>query len=184
SQAIERLLSDRAEERRSLFEEAAGIGLYRDRKSGTERRLEKTGEDLQRLQDVIGEVQTQVRSLARQRGRAERHRKLTDERFAVVMTLARRDLAECEAREGALRARRTGSRERLPQAQQAQATREREREARVQERATGEGRRTEVERRLATTRVEVERLEGDLNLAGERLRNAGDRRARAQEERA
>ena len=39
---IDLLLSDRAEERRSLFEEAAGIGLYRDRKHSTERRLEET----------------------------------------------------------------------------------------------------------------------------------------------
>lgn len=71
---IDRLLSDRAEERRSLFEEAAGIGLYRDRKTSTERRLEKTAEDLVRLEDLIAEVHTQVRSLARQRGKAERHK--------------------------------------------------------------------------------------------------------------
>ena len=42
AQMIERLLSDKAEERRSLFEEAAGIGLYRDRKTSTERQLERT----------------------------------------------------------------------------------------------------------------------------------------------
>src|SRR6185436_9545780 len=53
----------------------------------------------------------------------------------------------------------------------------------VQERATAEIRRTEVERRLATTRVEVERLEGDLNLAAERVANATARRSRAHEER-
>src|SRR4026207_245034 len=45
---IDRLLSDRTEERRSLFEEAAGIGLYRDRKTGTERRLGETGGGRQR----------------------------------------------------------------------------------------------------------------------------------------
>src|ERR671937_1533634 len=39
SKMIDLLLSDRADERRSLFEEAAGIGLYRDRKHSTERRL-------------------------------------------------------------------------------------------------------------------------------------------------
>src|SRR3990172_11264378 len=43
---IDTLLSDRAEERRSLFEEAAGIGLYRDRRQTTERRLGETGIDL------------------------------------------------------------------------------------------------------------------------------------------
>jgi chromosome segregation protein len=69
---IDLLLSDRAEERRSLFEEAAGIGLYRDRKHSTERRLEETATDLQRVEDLIAKVQSQIRSLARQRGKAER----------------------------------------------------------------------------------------------------------------
>ena len=61
---IDLLLSDRADERRSLFEEAAGIGLYRDRKHSTERRLEETAVDLQRVEDLIAEVQSQIRSLA------------------------------------------------------------------------------------------------------------------------
>jgi len=73
AKAIDRLLSDRADERRSLFEEAAGIGLYRDRKHSTERRLEETGLDLQRVEDLISEVQSQIRSLARQKGAACRH---------------------------------------------------------------------------------------------------------------
>ena len=85
---IDLLLSDRADERRSLFEEAAGIGLYRDRKHSTERRLEETATDLQRVEDLIAEVQSQIRSLARQRGKAERHVKLTEEKFAVQVTLA------------------------------------------------------------------------------------------------
>ncbi|MSR05764.1 MAG: hypothetical protein EXR93_01645 [Gemmatimonadetes bacterium] len=181
---IERLLSERAEERRALFEEAAGIGFYRDRKDSTQRRLEKTGEDLQRLDDVISEVQTQVRSLARQRGRAERHKKLMDDRFEVVMTLARRELALADAQAAALQARRAELQVTIPQARDAVADRERDREARVQDRATAEVRRVEVERRLSATRVEVERLEGDLNLAAERFRNAAARRTRAQEERA
>jgi len=89
---IDLLLSDRADERRSLFEEAAGIGLYRDRKHSTERRLEETALDLQRVEDLVAEVQSQLRSLARQRGRAERHTKLMEEKFAVQLTLARRHL--------------------------------------------------------------------------------------------
>ena len=80
---IDRLLSDRTEDRRALFEEAAGIGLYRDRKTTTERRLEATQQDLQRLDDLVSEVQTQVRSLARQRGTAERHHRLTAERPTI-----------------------------------------------------------------------------------------------------
>ncbi|HEY6853185.1 MAG TPA: AAA family ATPase, partial [Gemmatimonadales bacterium] len=89
---IEALLSEKAEERRALFEEAAGIGLYRDRKKSTERRLEETTADLARLEDLIAEVQTQVRSLARQRGKAERFEKMRAERFGVAMTLVRREM--------------------------------------------------------------------------------------------
>src|SRR3989449_9927088 len=50
---IDALLSEKAEERRSLFEEAAGIGLYRDRKRSTERRLEETSAHLAPPQELI-----------------------------------------------------------------------------------------------------------------------------------
>ena len=102
AQMIDRLLSDRADERRSLFEEAAGIGLYRDRKESTERQLERTAEDLRRLDDLLSEVQREVRSLARQRGRSERHARLLAERFAIVMTLAGRELEAFDARQAEL----------------------------------------------------------------------------------
>ena len=70
---VDALLSDRPDDRRALFEEAAGLGLYRDRKRSAERRLEETATDLAQVEHVIAEVQTRVRSLARQRRKAERH---------------------------------------------------------------------------------------------------------------
>src|SRR5919112_2051064 len=90
---IDLLLSDRPDDRRELFEEAAGVGLYRDRRRTTERRLEETTVDLQRLDDLISEVQSQVRSLARQRRRAERYAELMTRRFTVEMALAAREMA-------------------------------------------------------------------------------------------
>jgi len=183
AQMIDRLLSDRAEERRSLFEEAAGIGLYRTRKDATERRLERTSADLQRLDDIIGEVQTQVRSLARQRGRAERHREYTTQRFAVVMTLAQRELAAFEDRHALMHARRMQLQDRLPEARRELAEREKEREARVQARVAAEARRTELERRLGEARLDMERLDGDLKVAQERLHAVQARREKAAEER-
>src|SRR3989454_7750792 len=100
-----RSLSEKAEERRALFEEAAGIGLYRDRKKSTERRLEETAADLARVEDLVAEVQTQVRSLARQRGEAERYTKMIEERFGIALTLVRRELEGLELAFGALRPR-------------------------------------------------------------------------------
>src|SRR5690348_6939807 len=180
---IEALLSEKAEERRALFEEAAGIGLYRDRKRSTERRLEETAADLARLEDLISEVQTQVRSLARQRGKAERYGKMLQERFGIALTLVRRELEDFDLALGALGVRGRELAEALPAARNQLAEAERTRETKVQARHTAEARRTEVERRLADARLEVNRLEGDLKLAAERLSNAAQRRGKAAEER-
>ena len=180
---IEALLSEKAEERRALFEEAAGIGLYRDRKKSTERRLEETAADLARLEDLIAEVQTQVRSLARQRGRAERYGKMIEERFGIAMTLVRREIEDFDLSLGALGVRARDLAEQLPAARARLDDAEHQREARVQARHTAEARRTEVERRLGDAKLEVGRLESDLALAAERLSNAGQRRQTAGDER-
>ena len=176
---IEALLSERAEERRALFEEAAGIGLYRDRRTSTERRLEETAADLARLEDLVSEVQTQVRSLARQRGKAERYDKMIDERFGIALTLVRRELEDFDLTLGGLGQRAEQLAAALPGERTRLEGAEGEREAGVQARHTAEARRTEVERRLADAKLETGRLEGDLALAAERLRNAGQRRATA-----
>ena len=180
---IEALLSEKAEERRALFEEAAGIGLYRDRKKSTERRLEETAADLARLEDLIAEVQTQVRSLARQRGRAERYGKMIEERFGIAMTLVRREIEDFDLSLGSLGVRAREVAEQLPAARARLDAAEHQREGRVQARHTAEARRTEVERGLGDAKLEVGRLESDLALAAERLGNAGQRRQTAAEER-
>src|SRR3989440_4708886 len=181
---IEALLSEKAEERRALFEEAAGIGLYRDRKKSTERRLEETAADLARLEDLIAEVQTQVRSLARQRGRAERYGKMVEERFGIAMTLVRREIEDFDLTLGSLGVRARELAAALPAARARLSDAEQQREARVQARHTAEARRTEVERRLGDAKLEVGRLESDVALAAERLSNAAQRRQTAADERA
>lgn len=95
---IDAILSDRADERRELFEEAAGIGKYKDRRKAALRRLEQAEADLQRLEDVIIEVETKVRSLARQKGKAERYKELRERRLSVEVSVVRNDLAEARAR--------------------------------------------------------------------------------------
>ena len=80
---IDAILSDRAEERRQLFEEASGVGKYKDRRKAALRRMERAETDLTRLEDLIGEVKTKVRSLARQKGKAERYSALRTRRLSV-----------------------------------------------------------------------------------------------------
>ena len=95
---IDAILSERTDERRSLFEEAAGIGKYKDRRRAALRRLETSETDLQRLEDVIAEVRSKVRSLARQKGKAQRHRELRKRRLDVEVAVARLDMVEMDTR--------------------------------------------------------------------------------------
>ena len=183
AKAIDRLLSDRADERRSLFEEAAGIGLYRDRKHSSERRLEETAQDLQRVEDLIAEVQSQLRSLARQKGKAERHVKLMEEKFAVQLTLARRQLERLTERAAGVETRHGELATLLPAAREALAAAATRRDEAARTRGMAEHRRSEIDRQVGMVRVELGRLDGDLALTAERLANATSRRLRAAEER-
>ena len=76
---VEQILSDNAEERRRLFEEAAGIKKYKLRRKSALRRLESTEQELVRLNDVIAEVQKTVNSLSRQVGKARRYHQFKNE---------------------------------------------------------------------------------------------------------
>jgi chromosome segregation protein len=183
SKMIEWLLSDRAEERRSLFEEAAGIGLYRDRRQTTERRLEETAGDLQRVEDLIAEVQSQIRSLARQKGKTERHGRLIEEKFAVQLTLAKRLLHDLTEHMATSERRHAELEQELPASRESLVSVDERREEAGRARARTEGQRTEIARRLGDVRLELGKLDGDLALAAERLANAAARKLRASEER-
>ena len=75
---VEIILSDRAEDRRSLFEEAAGITKYKIRRRSAWSKLQSIQQDLLRVDDIIGEVERQVRSLRQQVGRARRYQEYSE----------------------------------------------------------------------------------------------------------
>ena len=128
-------------------------------------------------------MQSQIRSLARQRGKAERHVKLSEEKFAVQVTLARRLLDRLRDEAAGMQARFAELAELLPAARQRLHDCEQHREAAARGRAAAETRRTEIARRLGTVQLELGKLDGDLALAAERLANTSTRRQRAEEER-
>ena len=73
---IDQILSVRAEDRRAIFEEAAGIKKYRVRKKETERKLEHTQQNLIRVHDIVGEIEARLGPLQRQAVGAKRFREL------------------------------------------------------------------------------------------------------------
>ena len=182
SKMIDALLSDRPDERRELFEEAAGVGLYRDRKRSTERRLEETAVDLGRLDDLIAEVQTQVRSLARQRRRAERHVEITRRRFTVDLALASREMEAWRDELARLETRVAELRSEAPAAEENVAAAEAARDTAHGARAAAEARRSELARLVAEQRESTQQLRAEIAVAEERQRNAVARRERAEQE--
>lgn len=179
---IDALLSDRPDDRRELFEEAAGVGLYRDRRRSTERRLEETTLDLSRLDDLLSEVQSQVRSLARQRKKAERSEELSTRRFAVDLTLASREMEAWREELAVLETRVADLRSNGPEAETAVADAEVRRSSAQEQRAECEATRNELARLHAQHQQQVQELRGEVAVAEERQKNAAERRQRAEEE--
>ncbi|MBE6939861.1 MAG: chromosome segregation protein SMC [Ruminococcaceae bacterium] len=76
---IDEILSVKSGERREIFEEAAGISKFRHRKEESERKLQKTEENLVRIRDKISELELQVEPLREQSAKAQKYLVLRDE---------------------------------------------------------------------------------------------------------
>ncbi|MGD9793196.1 MAG: chromosome segregation protein SMC [Acidimicrobiia bacterium] len=95
---IDAVLNSRAEERRAIIEEAAGVLKYRKRKERSERRLEATEANLLRLQDLLREVRRQLRPLEKQADAARRHGQVVADLNALRLFLSGRELAALQTR--------------------------------------------------------------------------------------
>ena len=145
---IDRVLSDKPEERRAVFEEAAGILSYRTRAVEAERELKQAAANVAQVENVRREVQRRQETLRVQAEAAERYRSLRAQAFEVE-----RDLELLRLR--ALRERRQRIQSRL--------SRETEKRDKVQR---------EIDTAAASTRehrAEIERLEGERATSQERL---------------
>ncbi len=89
---IEAILSDVEDDRRRMFEEAAGINKYKKQRQSAQRKLEATRQDLERVNDIIGEVESQVKALRLQLKRFERHKRVTADLKHRELTLSRLQL--------------------------------------------------------------------------------------------
>ena len=76
---ITQILSSKPEDRRLIFEEAAGITKFKSQKRESLRKLEYTEQNLVRVADLIREVKRQIGSLQRQAGKARRYKQLSQE---------------------------------------------------------------------------------------------------------
>ena len=94
---IDMVLSSRPEDRRAVFEEAAGITKYKTQKRDALRKLEATEANLLRIGDVIKEVKRQIGSLQRQAGKARRYQALHADLRVLDTQYSRKQLDSLEA---------------------------------------------------------------------------------------
>jgi chromosome segregation protein len=86
---ITQILSNKPEDRRLIFEEAAGITKFKSQKKESLRKLEYTEQNLLRIADTIKEVKRQIGSLQRQAGKARRYKQISQELQHLETQLAR-----------------------------------------------------------------------------------------------
>ena len=180
---IDAILSERTDERRSLFEEAAGIGKYKERRRAAIRRLATAEVDLQRVEDVIAEVGSKVRSLARQKGKAQRYRKLRERRLAVEVAVARTELEELDLLLSRVQADLQADREESAGMAAALAAAETGLERTRVEQLEAERTRVACAERLDRVASQLSRIETEVAVADERLANGRRRLAQIAAER-
>jgi chromosome segregation protein len=125
---IDAILSSRPEDRRTVFEEAAGITQFKADRKEALRKLERTDANLLRLADVIREIKRQIGSLQRQAARARRYQELREKMRGLDLFATRRRLAaldvrlrELEAESGELAGQEAAGQERVAAAEQTAA---------------------------------------------------------------
>ncbi len=98
---ITQILSSKPEDRRLIFEEAAGITKYKSQKKEALRKLEYTEQNLLRVEDLVKEVKRQIGSLQRQAGKARRYKQISQDLQHLDTQLARHqfDVLQSEIRE-------------------------------------------------------------------------------------
>ena len=89
---IEEILSNKPEDRRIIFEEAAGVLKYKRRKEEALRKLDKTHTNMNRVDDIINELETQVEPLEEQKNKAIEYKKISSELEGIEISLIAHDI--------------------------------------------------------------------------------------------
>src|SRR5205809_6045884 len=153
---IDLILSSRPEDRRAVFEEAAGITKYKTQKREALRKLEATEANLLRLGDIIREVKRQIGSLHRQAGKARRYQALLADLQVLDAHNSHRQLNQFESE--ADESRKEGARlEGLEQ--NTHATIEKSEKALAEERRALD----KIDIEIASGRSELQSLESEIN---------------------
>ena len=94
---VEEIFNSKPEERRAIFEEAAGVLKYKTRRKETESKLQQTQDNLDRLEDIIYELDNQIKPLAKQAENARKFLDLDGQRKAIYLDVLVAQIKENKA---------------------------------------------------------------------------------------
>ncbi|WP_346677531.1 chromosome segregation protein SMC [Erysipelatoclostridium sp. An173] len=93
---ISSFADNKPEERRGIFEDAAGVSKYKKRKLESIRKLERTKENLERIGDIVAELEKQVGPLKKQKDKAEKYLELKEKLTAVEVNVLVKEITEAK----------------------------------------------------------------------------------------
>lgn len=99
---VEEILADKNNDRRKLFEEAAGVTKYKEKRKQTMRKLDETRTDMLRIEDILVEIRKKVKSLQIQAGRAQRAKQYEEDLEKLDKALSRHEYNTIQAELGPL----------------------------------------------------------------------------------
>lgn len=179
---VDAALALKAEERRRLFEEAAGIGLYRYRREEALRRLETTLRNLDRVQDILAELEPRLKSLARQAQRAQENERIRADLRAVLRDWYGYHWQGAQVELSQARELARLQEEDLVAARQVQADLDTQLTATRETIQTFGARLHEWQQQSSQYHRQREKISRDLAVASERLRALGEQREVARQE--
>ena len=94
---VEEIFNSKPEERRAIFEEAAGVLKYKTRRKETESKLQQTQDNLDRLEDIIYELDNQIKPLEKQAENARKFLELDNQRKAIYLDVLVAQIKENKA---------------------------------------------------------------------------------------
>ena len=175
---IDEILSAKGEERRRIFEEAAGIVKYKTRKNEAVNKLEKEQQNLLRVDDIISELEVQVEPLEKQSEKAREYLRLKERLKQAEMTAFCRDAARiAKETEMLLQAEETAA-EQLAQSL-AESDREKTQAASFREKNEElDALLQQQNGKMTELRAELEKTEGEIRLREEQRANDEANRSR------
>lgn len=175
---IDAVLSARPEDRRELFEEAAGVKKYRYRRQEALKKLERTECNLRRVHDIMSEIGSQLEPLAQQAEQAVRYNELASRLREIEIDLLVRDLRRYAEALEEVRQTKEGSADRIAQYDRLLSELELEKDKRATESQKIEEELEAARRVQASVSGNVQRLEGRIALLEEKMNSAASERSR------